>query len=176
MASISFQPLTHFCFTKPNEWHKWKQRFVWPPDHLTREMRARPVASLLFRSRCRRHFVNHKHHCKVSKEVPESSRKVWQIFYCKKKCNFWKDKIQQMHSATRWISGRLHYNLHQLADSCVYGNLKEEMIQDCLIISIRDESLSECLQLESDLTLEKAKKLANQTKRGNAAATKNTQR
>ena len=51
---------------------------------------------------------------------------------------------------------------HQLAWGCQYGKVTEELICDRLVISTRDESLSEQLQIESDLTLEKAKKLVRQ--------------
>jgi len=40
--------------------------------------------------------------------------------------------------------------------------MTEELICDRLVVSIRDESLSEQLQIESDLTLEKAKKFVRQ--------------
>ena len=36
------------------------------------------------------------------------------------------------------------------------------MIRDCLIVGIRDEAMSEHLQMESELTLDKAKKLIRQ--------------
>ena len=36
--------------------------------------------------------------------------------------------------------------LHQLAESCEYGNIKDEMIRDRLVVGIRDESLSERLR------------------------------
>ena len=46
-------------------------------------------------------------------------------------------------------------NLYTVADSCDFGNLKDVMIRDCIIVGIRDRALSEQLQMESDLTLEK---------------------
>jgi len=52
--------------------------------------------------------------------------------------------------------------LHQLARGCEYGNMTKELIRDRLVVGIRDESLSERLQIESDLTLEKAKKFVRQ--------------
>ena len=45
--------------------------------------------------------------------------------------------------------------LHQLADGCEYGNLKQEMIRDCLAVGIRDEALSERLQMSSTLPSKK---------------------
>lgn len=52
--------------------------------------------------------------------------------------------------------------LHQLAGSCEYGEIKDEMIHNRLVVGIRDESLSERLQMEVDLTLDKAKMLIRQ--------------
>ena len=39
--------------------------------------------------------------------------------------------------------------LYSLADNCQYGNLKEEMIRDRLVVRIRDSALSERLQMDS---------------------------
>ena len=52
--------------------------------------------------------------------------------------------------------------LYSLAADCHYGNLKDEMIRDRLVVGIRDCSLSECLQMDPDLTLEKAKQIVRQ--------------
>ena len=45
--------------------------------------------------------------------------------------------------------------LHQLAENCEFGDLKNEMIRDRLVIGIHDGQLSERLQMESDLSLQK---------------------
>ena len=42
--------------------------------------------------------------------------------------------------------------------------MKEELIRDCLVVGIRDLALSERLQMEAELTLDKAKKLICQCK------------
>ena len=52
--------------------------------------------------------------------------------------------------------------LYRLAESCDYGDLKDEMIRDRLVVGIRDVVLSRQLQLDPDLTLEKAKKMVRQ--------------
>ena len=46
--------------------------------------------------------------------------------------------------------------LYELAEHCNYGNLREEMIRDRLVVGIRDSKLSEKLQLDDALTLERA--------------------
>lgn len=45
--------------------------------------------------------------------------------------------------------------LYALAEHCGYGNLHEEMIRDRIVVGIRNSSLSEKLQLDSALTLDK---------------------
>ena len=52
--------------------------------------------------------------------------------------------------------------LYSLAENCNYAGLKEEMIRDTLVVGIRDMALSEKLQLDAELALEKAKKAIRQ--------------
>ena len=50
--------------------------------------------------------------------------------------------------------------LHNLAENCDYGMLKSELIRDRIVVGIRDSALSQRLQLDPDLTLEKAMRVA----------------
>ncbi|UYV78630.1 K02A2.6-like, partial [Cordylochernes scorpioides] len=54
-------------------------------------------------------------------------------------------------------------NLYVLAETCSYGILKEEMIRDRLVVGVKNFNLSEKLQLESELTLEKAIQIVRQS-------------
>ena len=47
--------------------------------------------------------------------------------------------------------------IHRMAENCEFGNMKDKLIRDRIVVGIRDESLSECLQMEAELTLDKAK-------------------
>ena len=47
-------------------------------------------------------------------------------------------------------------DVYALAEHCEYKDLHNEMIRDRIIVGLRDASLSEKLQLDSKLTLEKA--------------------
>ena len=47
--------------------------------------------------------------------------------------------------------------LHDLAKNCNYGDLKQEMICNHLVVDICDTALLEKLQLDSKLTLEMVK-------------------
>ena len=46
--------------------------------------------------------------------------------------------------------------LYSLAEHCGYGNLHDEMIRDRIVVGIRNSSLSEKLQLDAWLTLDRA--------------------
>ena len=46
--------------------------------------------------------------------------------------------------------------LYSQVDKCRYGNLRDEMMRDRIVVGIKDKSLSEKLQLDSELTLERA--------------------
>lgn len=44
--------------------------------------------------------------------------------------------------------------LYRLANNCNYGDLRDEMIRDCLVVGIKDSTLSQQLQLDTELTLD----------------------
>ncbi|UYV76749.1 K02A2.6-like [Cordylochernes scorpioides] len=53
-------------------------------------------------------------------------------------------------------------SLYKLADSCEFEGLHEQLIPDRIVVGVRDKALSERMQLDSELTLEKAVKLIRQ--------------
>ena len=53
-------------------------------------------------------------------------------------------------------------DLYTLAEHCQFGALDDELIRDRIVVGLRDKALSEKLQLESSLTLEKAINQARQ--------------
>jgi len=50
-------------------------------------------------------------------------------------------------------------SLYQLSEDCEYGAMRNELIRDRLVVGIRDVALSERLQTDENLTLDKAKKV-----------------
>ena len=54
-------------------------------------------------------------------------------------------------------------DLHRLAEHCAYGVLREEMIQYRIVVGLRNSGLSEKLQMDATLTLEKATAEARQS-------------
>ena len=54
-------------------------------------------------------------------------------------------------------------DLYRLAETCEYGDMTSQMIRDRLVVGIQNFKLSENLQMDPNLTLEKAKKLIRQS-------------
>ena len=54
-------------------------------------------------------------------------------------------------------------DLYVLVEHCGFGDLQDEMIRDGLVVGLRDSKLSERLQLDADLTLEKAITITRQS-------------
>jgi len=85
-------------------------------------------------------------------------REIQLIFQREKKCGSLLERAQFNHwnqqsgeTAEQYIMA-----LYELVEHCDYGEIKEEMIRDCLVVRIRDITLLEKLQLDSVLTLELA--------------------
>ncbi len=53
-------------------------------------------------------------------------------------------------------------SLYNLANDCNFGDLKDELIRDRIVVGIPDASLLEHLQMDLELKLEKAKRLLRQ--------------
>ena len=52
--------------------------------------------------------------------------------------------------------------IYRLAENCKFGALKNELIRDRLVVGILDKKTSQQLQMDTELTIEKAKKTARQ--------------
>ena len=53
-------------------------------------------------------------------------------------------------------------SLYQQAEHCNYHDLRDEMIQDQIVVGLRESNLSERLQTDPELTLDKAITMARQ--------------
>jgi len=76
-----------------------------------------------------------------------------------------KDELRQVSTLLYCLGGEaevLDTTRISAEDRNKYKNVVEELVRDRLVVGIRDLALSERLQLESDLTLDKAKRLIRQ--------------
>ena len=71
-------------------------------------------------------------------------------------------QVQQTFPTAWWTLELFITSLYNLAADCNFGELKDELICARIVVRIRDASLSERLQMDLELKLEKAKTVIRQ--------------
>ena len=161
MASLQLQPPDPFNFKKPDEWPRWSKRFEQfrVASGLSAEDDTRQVCTLLY---C---LGNEAEDVLRSTNISEDDRKSYRAVYSKfdsffqvrKNVIFERARFNRRNQLAGETVEQYIAVLYNLAESCEYGALKNEMIRDRLVVGIRDCALSEHLQLDANLTLDKAK-------------------
>ena len=162
MAGIHFQPPEKFDFKQPDEWPHWLKRFEQfrIASGLSEESEKRQVNTLLY---C---LGEEGEDLLRSTNITEDERKSYSsvraklngFFQVRKNVIFERAKFNRRSQLVGETADQFIASLYSLAENCNYAGLKEEMIRDRLVVGIRDMALSEKLQLDAELTLEKAKK------------------
>ena len=160
MATVQLKPPEPFNFKTPDDWPRWQRRFeqFQTASGLSEAPAAKQINTLLY-------CVGEVAEAVLSSTgVTADDRKVYDIVL-NKFDNFFKVWRNVIYERARFnrrnqqpgeTSEQFIMVLYELAENCDYGALKDEMIRDRLVVSIRDISLSERLQLDPALTLDKA--------------------
>lgn len=166
MANVRLQPPDSFNFRNPDDWPKWKRRFEQfrSASGLITEDEVRQVSTLLY---C---LGEEADDVLTSTNISDGDRKKYdpvmakldEFFKVRRNVIFERARFNRRNqlegeSAEQYITA-----LYSLVENCEYGNLRDEMLRDRLVVGIRDAALSERLQMDADLTLEKAKKAVRQ--------------
>ena len=156
-AAYHVQPPEPFTFTRPEEWPKWARRFerFRSASGLSEKDETVQVNTLLY---------------SMGDEADDILRSFTLSADDMKKYDIVKDKFD--HYFVKKIFERAKFNmrkqeegesvdsfvtaLYALAEHCSYGALHDEMIRDRLVVGLQSAKMSEKLQLDSELTLEKA--------------------
>ena len=159
-ANYQVSPPERFNYTQPREWPKWIRRFerFRTATELATKDDEVQVNTLIY---------------SMGDEADDILRSFKLSDADKKKYGVVKAKFDA-HFVTRTnvIYERAKFNsrvqkegepvdsfvtdLYALAEHCAYKELHDEMIRDRIVVGLRDASLSEKLQLDEKLTLEKA--------------------
>ena len=155
-----------FNFRNPDEWPRWKRRFEQfrSASGLADEAELRQVSTLLY---C---LGEEADDVLTSTNITEENRKKYSEVMAKfdgffkirknvifERARFNRRNQRESESAEQYITA-----LYSLVETCEYGDLRDEMLRDRIVVGIRDTALSERLQLDPELTLEKAKKTVRQ--------------
>ncbi len=161
MAHLRLEPPSSFNFRNPDEWPRWKKRFEQyrTASGLTEVGEPQQVSTLLY---C---LGEEADSVLDSTNATEDDRKRYEIVI-RKFDTFFKVRRNVIFERARFNRRSQHdgetaeqyiLELYRLAENCEYDALKEEMIRDRLVVGIQDASLSQQLQLDAALTLDKAK-------------------
>ena len=167
MAEIRLQPPDSFNFRNPDDWPRWKRRFAQFRDAsgLGEQAGSKQVNTLLY---C---LGEEAEPVLASTGATAEDRANYDATIAKfdsffnvrhneifERARFNRRNQQADETAEIYIMA-----LYDLATKCNYGRFESEMIRDRLVVGIRDSALSLTLQLDAELTLEKAKKRIRQS-------------
>ena len=166
MAQLHLQPPEPFTFRNPDDWPRWKRRFeqFCIASGLAEGSAERQVSTLLY---C---LGEQAEAVLTSTNATAAERAVYatvlskfdEFFKVRKNVIFERARFNRRNQHEGESAEDYIVALYDLAENCDYGALQSEMIRDRLVVGIRDGTLSERLQLDAELTLEKAKKAVRQ--------------
>ncbi|KAK0150891.1 Gag-Pol polyprotein [Merluccius polli] len=156
-ATFTIQPPDAFDFAKPQDWERWIRRFerfrLASNRHLSTE--ANQVNTLIYCMGDEADDILRGHDLSdAQRQQYTSVRATLETYFVPRK-----NRVQQPNEAVdAFITA-----LYALAENCKYGALHDELIRDRIVVGLRDTSLAERMQLDKDLTLEKAVNMARQS-------------
>ena len=164
--TVPIAPPEKFDFKRPDEWLKWRRRFdqFLSASGLDKEEESRRVSTLLYCLGDDAEDVlasthistdDRKDYSKVIAKFDEHIKIRRNVIF--ERARFNKRSQLEGESVEEYIT-----TLYSLIETCNYGDLKNELLRDRLIVGIRDAKLSESLQMDAELTLETAKKKIRQ--------------
>ncbi|UYV76722.1 K02A2.6-like, partial [Cordylochernes scorpioides] len=165
MAQI--QPPETFDFSTPNEWPKWRERFerYLRVSGMKKKEEADKIDLFMYLMGDRTDDIFRTFKFEKEEEATkiDSVFKAFDSHFCVRKniiyerAKFNKRIQEDWEPVDEFIT-----SLYKLADSCEFEGLHEQLIRDRIVIGVRDKALSERMQLDSELTLEKAVKMVRQ--------------
>ena len=161
MATLQLQPPEPFDFKTPDGWPKRKRRFMQYRDAagLSTQSDVRQVSTLLY---CLGEEAND---VLALTEISEEDRKKFNpvmrnfdaFFKVRHNVIFERDRFNQRNQLPGESAEKYIAEVYRLAEYCNFGALKDELIRDRLVVGILDKKTSQHLQLDPDLTVDKAK-------------------
>uniref|UniRef100_A0A3B3CEF0 Gypsy retrotransposon integrase-like protein 1 n=1 Tax=Oryzias melastigma TaxID=30732 RepID=A0A3B3CEF0_ORYME len=154
-------------FSKPQEWEKWIRRFerFRIASNLNASSEENQINTLIY---C---MGDEADDVMRGLSVPADRRGTYQgvrdgfqaFFIVKKIVIYERAKFNLRKQEENETVDAFVTALYALAEHCGYGALHDELIRDRLVVGLSDKRLSERMQLDPDLTLEKAINMARQS-------------
>ena len=161
MAGVQLAPPAPFNFRSPDEWPRWRRRYeqFQVASGLAAEAAVKQVSSFLY---C---FGEEAESVLAAMNASEADQKDYAtiagkfdaFFNVRRNIIFERARFNQRNQQPRESAKQYIMALYSFAANYNYGALEDEIIRDRLVVGIRDTAMSEMLQLDAELTLEKAK-------------------
>ncbi|UYV69910.1 K02A2.6-like [Cordylochernes scorpioides] len=163
----NINPPEQFNFNNPNEWPNWIKRFerFRKASELKSKKEEEQVNALIY-------ILGEKaEDALISFNLTEIEinnyetvvKKFEEHFIGKRNVIFERAQFNRRYQQDGEAVEEYIRVLHKMAENCNYGSLKEEMIRDRIVVGVKNLQLSEKLQLEPNLILERAIQAACQT-------------
>ncbi|UYV67950.1 hypothetical protein LAZ67_5002584, partial [Cordylochernes scorpioides] len=165
MAQI--QPPETFDFSTPNEWPKWRKRFerYLVVSGMKKKEEADKIDLFMYLMGDRADDIFRTFKFEKEREATkiDSVFKAFDSHFCvRNNIIYERAKFNSRIQEDREPVDEFITSLYKLADSCEFEGLHEQLIRDRIVVGVRDKALSERMQLDSELTLEKAVKMVRQ--------------
>ena len=160
-TNLSLKAPGPFNFRRPDEWPKWKRRFnqYLAATGLDRADDTRTVSTMLY---C---MGEDAEDVLTSTNITDDEREVFAtviakfdgFFQVRRNIIFERAKFNRRDQGEGESAEQYITCLYSLVENCDYGALKDDLLRDRIVVGIKDKTLSENLQMDATLTLEKAK-------------------
>ncbi|UYV82707.1 K02A2.6-like [Cordylochernes scorpioides] len=156
-----------FDFSTTNEWPKWRKRFerylVVSGMKKKEEADKIDLFMYLMGDRADDIFRTFKFEKEEEATKFDSVLKAFDSHFCvRKNIIYERAKFNSRIQEDREPVDEFITSLYKLADGCEFEGLHEQLIRDRIVVGVRDKALSERMQLDSELTLEKGVKMVRQ--------------
>lgn len=166
MNSLQLHAPEPFNFKNPDDWPRWKRRFeqYHSASGLAKEDDARQANTLLY---CMGEEADDVlTSTGISSDARQKYKSVMskfdEFFKVRRNTIFERAKFNRRNQLEGEPAEQYITALYSLVETCDYGEFKEQLLRDRIVVGIRDTALSERLQLDPDLTLDKVKREVRQ--------------
>eukprot|EP00731_Ephydatia_muelleri_P034154 Em0049g1a len=160
MATFQVTPPENFSFMHPEEWPKWIRRFerFRQVSGLDTKEEETQVSNLIYCMGDEADDILRSFGLSAddSKKYSVVKGKFESHFVPRRNVIFERAKFNQRRQEDGETVDAFITDLYRLAEYCDYKVLQGEMVRDRIVVGIRDSQLSEKLQMDPNLTLEKA--------------------
>ena len=153
MAQLQLKPPGNFDFKQPDTWLKWKKRFEQfrVASDLASAEETRQVSTLLYcLGEDAEEILNSTNISEADKKKYNSVvQKFDEFFQVRKNVIFERARFNRRSQLEGESVEEYLTALYSLVEACEYGNLRDDLLRDRIVVGIRDVSLSERMQLDA---------------------------